>query len=64
MNLIEGITKEIERCRELLEIYEQIPTGKFGSIMIQRDISSAEKAMAESDTVEMIKCYKALTSCE
>jgi len=64
MNLIEGLQSEMNRCRELIKIYESIPSGLFGLTMIKQEIEHAEKAIAESDTVEMVKCYENLRKCE
>lgn len=58
MNLIEKLQSEKKRCQELLEIYKTIPSGVFAAMMIKKEIELAEKAMAESDTVEMIRCCK------
>lgn len=63
-NLIDSLNDEIKRCKELLGMYQGIPQGAFGAIMIKQDIQRAEKAMAEGDTVEMIKCFRTLQNCE
>lgn len=60
MNLIEGLQEELKRNRELLQLYEEIPSGQFGAAMIKLAINNAEKAMAEGDTVKMMQCYKEL----
>ncbi len=64
MNLIEGLNQELIRARELLKIYEGIPTGGFGAAVIRQTIEHAENSMVEGDTVEMIKAYKALEALE
>ncbi len=61
-NLIEGLNQQLVRNRELQEMYESIPEGVFGATMIKRDIEAAEKAIADGDTVSMIRAYKALES--
>jgi len=63
-NLMEGLQKEMNRCRELVKLYEEIPTGGFGATMIKQDISNAEKAIAGGDIVEMLKIFKVLQECE
>jgi hypothetical protein len=63
-NLIEGILEQIDRCREVLTIYESIPVGAFGAAVIKQSIKDAEKAMATGDTVTMIACYKDLKGIE
>lgn len=61
----DALPQEIERCRKLLKHYAAIgPAGNFGASMIQADISAAEKAIMEGDTVAMIMAYKALKECE
>lgn len=53
--------EELNRNRELLKEYEAIgQPGIFGATMIKTDIKNAEKAMVESDTIEMLKCYETL----
>ncbi len=59
-NLIEGLNTELERNRELLGVYESIPTGAFGALVIQQAITAAESAMASGDIVEMVRAYKGL----
>ena len=64
MNLIEGLQSEMNRCRELVELYDEIPAGAFGSTMIKAEIKKAESAIASGDTVKMLSCYKSLQECE
>ncbi len=61
-NLIEGLNQQLVRNRELLKAYEEIPTGAFGAVMIRKYIDVAEKAIADGDTVAMMRAYKALES--
>ena len=63
-NLIEGLQRELERNREILSIYESIPQGKFGALMIRQVIKRAESAIASDDVVQMIACYKELQETE
>ena len=63
MNLIEGLQKEMNRCRELLKEYDAIPQGKFGAIMIRAEIEKAEKAIATGDTVAMMQSLEELKGC-
>lgn len=55
MNLIEGLQTELNRNREILKLYEEIPTGAFGAIMIKQGIATAEKAIGENDIVAMVR---------
>lgn len=59
-SLIEGLQKEMNRCRELLKAYEEIPQGAFGASMIKLEISQAEASIADGDTVAMVRCFKSL----
>ena len=52
--------KELERNREILKLYKEIPSGVFGAVMIRDAIWSGEKAIADGDTVAMISAYKEL----
>jgi len=54
MNILDALRNEIDRNKELVEIYKTIPTGGFGKMMIERDIKLAEDAIAEQDTVQML----------
>ena len=64
MNIIEGLQKEINRCKELLQVYEEIgPAGKFAHIMIKAEIEKAEQAIVNVDTIGMIKSLKELENC-
>lgn len=60
MNLIEGMNIEIERAKDLLELYKSIPTGTFGAIVISQTIDQAENTMQIGDTIGMIRSYKEL----
>jgi len=53
-NLIEGLNREIERNEELVKVYDTIPTGAFGAMMIRNDIARAKRALETGDTVGMI----------
>lgn len=66
MNLVEGLEKEIQRNRELLDIYRSLPAnaGAFGALMIDRDIQNAVKALGSGDIVEMLKAYNAMKDNE
>lgn len=58
-SLADAYPKEQERVRTILGYYEEIgPVGAFGAAMIRDLLSRAEKAVAEQDTVEMIRCFK------
>ena len=65
-NLVNGIQSEMSRCRELVPLYEQIPNGAgvLGAHIIKQTISASEKAIADGDTIAMLKCYEVLRNTE
>jgi hypothetical protein len=56
----EELPKEMARVRELLPIYDAIPTGVFAATMMRADLDAAAKAMAEGDLAAMILRYHRL----
>ena len=64
MNLIDGLNIELKRAKELLEVYESIPTGGFGAAMIKQTIEDTESCMQTGNTVEMMKAYQRLQNLE
>lgn len=60
----DALPRELARCRELVLIYDSIPTGVFGAMMIRRDIAEGEAAQASGDVVRMIRAYDALKGCK
>ncbi len=64
MNMVEALTKEIERNRELLEMYKTIPTGKFAEIMIDKSIKEAVEALASQDVVRILRAYESIKNNE
>lgn len=64
MNLIEGLMQEIERNEELAKVYDTIPTGVFGAVMIREDVKRAKAAIASGDVVNELRIYAALKGNE
>ena len=62
--LKEELLKEIERCRELKKLYDEIPTGGFGSVMINMAIKKGENAIIKNDAIEMLVAVKELKEIE
>lgn len=61
----EAILVELERNRELLKAYAEIgPAGAFGYAMISQDISTAERALAENDIIQILQSYEKLKGNE
>lgn len=62
--LMDGLLKEINRAKEILKMYDEIPTGKFGAMMIRQDIALAEKSISDNDVVQMLVAYQRLKEIE
>jgi hypothetical protein len=63
-NLPEAMAKEIQRNRELLEVYKGIRTGGFGAAMIDRDIKEGVAALASGDVIRILLAYESLKGNE
>ena len=66
MNLIEGLHEEMDRVREIIKIYDEVPNnaGAFASGMMKHSIKNAEQLMAIGNTIGMMKAYKDLKEYE
>ena len=62
--LMDGLLSEIERCSKLKVAYDEIPSGAFGSLMIQQTIDNAKAAVASGDIEKMITSLKACQGCK
>lgn len=62
----EEILVELKRNRELLQIYKELPdgVGTFGATMIEMDIDTAERALAEGDVMKILAAYEKLKGNE
>ena len=63
-NLMEGLRRELKRAKDVLDLYESIPSGMFGATMIKREIAMAEDAIASGDIESMLKAYTHLKAIE
>lgn len=63
-NLMEGLLYQMNRAREIKKMYDEIPQGKFGSIMIQQSIDRAEKSISDNDVIAMLAAFKDLQEIE
>lgn len=61
-NLMDGLLQEMNRAKEVKKLYDEIPEGRLGSIIIQGIIIRTEKSISSSDVVEMVTMYKTLKS--
>lgn len=56
-----ALLKEINRNRDLVEIYRSIGLpGTIGAALITQDIREAEDALGAGDAVQMVKMLKVL----
>ena len=62
--LMEGLLSEIERCCKLKVMYDEIPSGAFGSMAIQQAIDNAKAAVASGDIGEMIASLNQCRGCK
>jgi hypothetical protein len=63
-NLMDGLFEQMNRAREIKKMYDEIPQGKFGSIMIQQSIDRAEKSIRDNDVIAMLTAFKDLQEIE
>lgn len=63
-NLMDGLFEQMNRAREIKKMYDEIPQGKFGAMMIQQSIQRAEAAIKDNDVIEMLAAYTELTEIE
>lgn len=52
--------KEQQRVRELLPLYDAIPTGVFAATMMRDALARAEQAMSSGDVVAILRSYAEL----
>ena len=50
-------TKELERCKELLNTYKAFTMRLFGATTLKNVIKKAEMAQINKDHAEMLKIY-------
>lgn len=59
-NLVDALPKEQARVRELLPLYDAIPTGVFAAAMMRNALAHAERSAASGDAIEMLRAYEVL----
>lgn len=62
--LADAYPKQQARCRELLALYQEIPTGGFGAMMIEQVLQRADNAAAETDIVAMVRSFAEMKECK
>lgn len=59
--LADALPREMERVRELIPQYQSIgAAGTFAIVCMRQDLLHAAAAIADQNTVEMIRAYQAL----
>lgn len=58
--LAEALPEEQQRVRELLPIYDAIPTGVFAATIMRESLARAEQAAASGNVVAMMAAYEDL----
>jgi len=60
-NLAQGLVRELNRNRELLQEYKEIgEPGMFAATMIEDTIKRGEAAQGNGDVVEMLRVFAEL----
>lgn len=59
-SLAEALPREQQRVRDLLRLYESIPSGAFAAAMMKESLARAERAAAAGDLQEMLVAYQDL----
>ncbi len=65
-NLMDGLLFQLNRVRELVKIYEELPdgVGVFGAAIMKRNIKIGEDSIASGDVVKMALAYNELKGHE
>ncbi|HEC72081.1 MAG: hypothetical protein ACTSW7_00825 [Candidatus Thorarchaeota archaeon] len=64
-NLFSELSKEIQRNKELLKVYEDIgPAGAFGAMFIRQEINNGEQAMETGEATAMVVALAKLRESE
>ena len=62
--LADAFPREQERVRELVKIYDEIPTGAFGASMLRLVLTRAEQAAMSGDITAVLRSYEELKGCQ
>lgn len=58
--LADQLPAEMQRVRELLPLYDAIPTGVFAAQMMRQSLDRAARAEAAGDVLAMLAAYQDL----
>lgn len=59
-SLATELPREQQRVRDLLPLYDAIPTGIFAATMMRQALTRAEQAAASGDVIAMLQSYEEL----
>jgi hypothetical protein len=59
-SLAQALPKEQQRVRDLLRLYDAIPTGVFAATAMRQSLARAERAAAAGDLAAMLAAYQDL----
>ena len=54
------LPREQQRVRDLLPLYDAIPTGVFAATLMRQALTRAEQAAATGDVIGMLRSYEEL----
>lgn len=63
-SLAEEYPKQQARCRELLQMYREIPTGLIGASMIEIVLKEADEAAVSGVLLDMITVFEKMKGLE
>lgn len=63
-SVADDFVKEQERVRNLLAVYDSIPSGGFGAAAIREALARADRAAMSGDVIEILRSYEELKGCE
>lgn len=59
-NLIDGLHSEMNRVREVIDVYNDIPAGAFAIAIMKNAIREAEESISSGDVIRMLRAYEEL----
>lgn len=59
-SLATALPEQQKRVRELLPLYEAIPTGAFAAMLMRAALTRAEQAASSGDVIAMLQSYEEL----
>lgn len=63
-SVADDFVQEQERVRNLLVVYDSVPSGGFGAAAIREVLARADRAAMSGDVIEILRSYEELKGCE